>query len=859
MAKIKKPNNLTPMFKQYFDLKEQYPDSLLLFRCGDFYELYGEDALIGAKAMEITLTSREMGKGRRIEMAGIPYHALNNYLPMLVSKGIKVAVCEQLEDPKKSKGLVKRDVTKVITSGTVIDSNMLEEDRNNYLMVIATEGKHTSIAVGDVSTGEMKITYIPKEDISRIKDEIFRLKPSEILIDQQLHNRPSIEEYVKKLEIPMVSCPMPSGDINQIKKAFRSEALQNVPWEKSPALIKACSYFLKYLSDTQKTHTHSIYSLEYYEIANFMILDATTWRNLELSHTIIERQKKGSLLWILDHTKTGMGARRLRSWLERPLLDIKEIERRHKAVEEFVTSYSLYQQVVNLLNSIYDLERISSKIIYGNANARDLLSLRNSLKPLPKLKEILSKTKSSLLQEISKNIDPLEDVYDLIYKSIAEDPPANLKEGNIIKDGYNLELDELRQIRKGAKEWIAQLEQREKERTGIKSLKVKFNNVFGYFIEITRPNLHLVPKEYIRKQTIANGERFISPELKEYEAKVLGAEEKIIELEYRLFLQVRQNILEHSYRIQKTSQAISQVDALSSLAYVAMEGRYVKPTMTEESVLEIKQGRHPVVEKFLKGDFVPNDTKIGYNGITFHIITGPNMSGKSTYLRQIGLIVIMAQMGSFVPAEYAKIGITDRVFTRVGASDDLHLGKSTFLVEMSETANIIKNATPRSLILLDEIGRGTSTFDGLSIAWAVSEYIHNRIGARTLFATHFHQLTRLEKELKGIKNFRVDVKETGKDIVFLHRIVEGGTDKSYGIYVAKLAGLPTSILRRAGEILEKLESEVEDTKQKGPAYQLTFFDLLQSPLIEEVKRINPDDLSPREALNKIYQWKKMVM
>jgi DNA mismatch repair protein MutS len=862
-------NSLTPMFRQFFDLKDRYPDCLLLFRCGDFYEMYGKDAVIGAKAMEIAITSREMGKGGRIEMAGVPYHALDNYLKLVIAKGIKVAVCEQMEDPKKTKGLVKRDVTKVITSGTILDPTMLAEDKNNYLMALASFAKQTGIAVADVSTGGLKVTSLVSSDIFKLKDEIFRIRPSEVIIDESLTASDVIKEYLFELEIPFsVSSEPVHGEISQeiLKSVFADSVINSIKWSQVPESAMASAQLVNYLIETQKTTRHSLYSIEFYNPAEYMILDATTWRNLELTQTIMEHQKKGSLLWVLDETKTGMGARLLRSWLERPLIDPEKINARLNSVEELVNNYTLHDQVLGSLRSIHDLERITSRVIYGSANGRDLLALKNSLSHLPGLKQTLASAKSSMLVCLRESIDTLEDIHKLIDESIADDPPVGLKDGNLIKKGYNSDLDELRDIRTNAKKWIAQLENTEREKTGIKSLKVKFNNVFGYFIEITKSNLHLVPEEYQRRQTIVNGERFISPQLKEYEAKVLGAEEKIIDLEFNLFINIRDRIASESSRIQNTSHVIASIDVLNSLAAIAMKGRYCKPEIAREPVLSIKNGRHPVVEKVLKDGFVPNDTDTGSKKSNFHVITGPNMSGKSTYLRQIGLIAIMAQLGSFVPADYAKIGIVDRVFTRVGASDDLHLGKSTFLVEMSETANIINNASLRSLILLDEIGRGTSTYDGMSIAWSVSEYIHNHIGARTLFATHFHQLTELADLLEGVENYRVDVKESNKDIVFLHRIVPGGTDRSYGIYVAKLAGLPPVILKRAGEILDQLESSYDERKknlggnEKGenPAYQLTFFDMLNNPLLDELRGIDPDELSPKEALQKIYDLKRKI-
>jgi DNA mismatch repair protein MutS len=850
------------MFAQYFDLKERYPDSLLLFRCGDFYEMYGDDAVEGARLMEIALTTREVGKEERIAMAGVPHHALDNYMRLLIGKGRKVAVCEQLEDPKKVKGLVKRDVTRVITSGTVMDPQMLPADQNNFLLAVASLGGHTGIAVADISTGDFRLTDLPSRDMPRLQDEIFRIRPSEVLLYGEIPGREEIDAFLGELSIPAAGGlePLPPENLmSVIEGSLGEEALRGIDWDGRLHCLTACAALVEYLNQTQKTSRHSFSKMEFYDLADYMVLDATTWRNLEISHTMMERGKKGSLLWVIDETRTGMGARLLRSWLERPLLDPARINARLDGVAEMAGNYTLLTGLSEKLKSIYDLERIISRVIYGSAGPRDLLALRNSLLPLPGVKRLLQGAESSMLHVLLDSLDVLEDVCRLVSSSISEDAPVSTREGSIITPGYSLELDELREARHMAKEWIAELERKERDRTGIKSLKIRFNSVFGYYIEVTRPNLPQVPPNYIRKQTIANGERFISPELKEYEAKILGCDEKILELEYNLFIKVRESVSREADRIQKTSRVIAALDALASLASVAVKNGYCRPDVSQDGTLKITGGRHPVVEKCISSGFVANDTLLDGKGSRFHMITGPNMSGKSTYLRQVGLIAIMAQVGSFVPARSAHVGIVDRVFTRVGASDDLHMGKSTFLVEMSETANIINNASRRSLILLDEIGRGTSTYDGLSIAWAVSEHIHDVIGARSLFATHFHQLTQLAGKLEGVKNFRVEVKETSREIIFLHRIVPGGTDRSYGIYVARLAGLPMSILNRAGEILESLEASHGDAPPgagEESAYQLTFFDLLQSPLMEEIRRINPDDLSPRDALERIYQWKR---
>jgi DNA mismatch repair protein MutS len=855
------------MFRQYFDIKDRYPGCMLLFRCGDFYEMYGEDAEKGAGLMEIAVTSRDAGGGDRIAMAGVPYHAVDGYLRSLIKKGEKVAVCEQMEDPSQAKGLVKRDVTRVITSGTITDPNLLSQDENNFLMSVVSNGENYGLAFCDVSTGEFRVTGVGISDYSWIIDEIFRVRPGEAIIQADLKHSDEILSGLSDINIPYTFAgekptPEESGEI--LASVFAKKASPDAEPQPITEKEEAAAILVRYLNDTQKTARHSIYGIEYYSLGEYMSLDSATWRNLELSHTIMERQKKGSLLWVLDQTRTAMGARLLRSWVERPLLDVRQINARLDAVEELRDNYTLLEEFLVQLKAIQDLERITTRIVYGSANARDLLALRNSIARLPELVKSGSSVKSSLLSVLLESMDILEDVHSLIDGALGEDPPVSIKEGNMMKPGYNQDLDELRSIRSGAKEWIAELENTEREKTGIKSLKVKYNNVFGYFIEITRTNLHLVPPDYIRKQTIANGERFISPELKEYEAKVLGAEERIIDLEYKLFLELREQVTANSGRIQKSSRIIANIDCLCSLALAARQGNYCRPQFVKESILEITGGRHPVVEKMPECRFVPNDTRQDAKKNRFHIITGPNMSGKSTYLRQVGLIAIMAHIGSFVPAQSAKMGIVDKVFTRVGASDNLHMGKSTFMVEMSETANIINNAARRSLILLDEIGRGTSTYDGMSIAWSVSEYIHNRIGARTLFATHFHEMTKLADNLTGVSNYRVDVKETNREIVFLHRIVAGGTDRSYGIYVAKLAGMPNEILNRAKEILDEFENGREESasskkKKSGDgALQLTFFDLLAHPLTEELKTLDPDRLTPREALDKLYEWKRKL-
>jgi DNA mismatch repair protein MutS len=859
MAKV------TPMMQQYLQIKEQYDDCILFFRIGDFYEMFFDDAKIASRELELVLTGKDCGLEERAPMCGIPYHAADSYISKLIEKGHKVAICEQMEDPALAKGIVKRDIIKVITPGTVTDTNMLDEKRNNYIMCIYKNGEWYGISYCDISTGEFHASEFKHNGEQKVFDEIARLYPSEIIYNTQFKNN---EKMLKRINDRFNISHSQYGDTyfeynacikkvnNQFKNIDKKMTLTSG--------ICACGALLCYIEETQKTSLLHINTLNIYSADDFMVLDMATRRNLELTETIRTQSKKGSLLWVIDRTVTAMGARMMRRWVDEPLVHRESIEYRLDAVEELYNNVYVREFLREKLKGIYDIERLIGKIVYGNINARDLVSLKQSIASLPAIKECIAECKSSMLMNIKTGIDILDDVYDLIDKSITDNPPMSVKDGLIIKDGYNETIDKLRSASRDGKDWIAKLEEKEREVTGIKSLKVGYNKVFGYYIEITRSNLNLVPEDrYIRKQTLANSERYITPELKEMESTILGAEEKVVQLEYEVFCGIRDTISKQIERIQKTAYAISNLDVLCSLSTAALENDYVKPVFVDNGSISIKDGRHPVVEKTLSGGmFVPNDTYLDNGKDRISIITGPNMAGKSTYMRQVALIVIMAQIGSFVPAKSAEIGIVDRIFTRIGASDDLSAGQSTFMVEMSEVAYILKNATSESLILLDEVGRGTSTFDGLSIAWAVVEYISDKskIGAKTLFATHYHELTELEGRIEGIKNYRISVKEHGDDIIFLRKIVRGGADQSYGIQVAKLAGLPDEVIKKAKEIISKLESsdiikiksaddeaavETSDEDYK----QLDFFSFGGNDIINELRKIEVDNTTPIEALN----------
>lgn len=797
---------LTPMMKQYLEIKDNYKDCILFFRLGDFYEMFFEDAKTASRELELVLTGRDCGLEDRAPMCGIPFHASSNYISRLVSKGYKVAICEQVEDPSVAKGIVKRDVIKVITPGTYLDQSSDLEYKNTYIMSICEIDGCFGIASSDISTGEFKTTYFLNLRTSLL-DEISKISPKEIIVDNSFS-----EELINEIT-NLTNLLITKKDLNSFY--CTDEELLNQFGEKELSQLdsrakKASAILLKYILDTQKINLSNINFLQYYDIVNYMTIDSSSRRNLELTENLKDKTKKGSLLWVLDRTATSMGGRALRKLIEEPLISKYEIETRLLSVQELYDDIYFNNELRDLLKEIYDIERIIGKISNKNVNARDLISLKSSLEKLPYIKDKLSSCNSKLLKDWFNNLDILEDVYDLLFNSLMDDPSTSLKEGNIIKNGYSLEVDDLRSAKSNGKQWIASLEGKEREFTGIKSLKIGYNKVFGYYIEISKANFNLIPEgRYIRKQTLSNAERYITEELKVMEEKILGAEEKLVSLEYDLFVNIREKAENEIPRLKNSSNIIALLDVISTLALIAVENNYIKPSINEEGYINIKDGRHPVVEKVIgKGDFVSNDTYLNRYENRLLLITGPNMAGKSTYMRQVALITLMAQIGSFVPANSADISICDKIFTRIGASDDLAGGKSTFMVEMWEVSNILKNATKNSLVLLDEVGRGTSTYDGLSIAWSVIEYIskNQNLQCNTLFATHYHELTKLEGIIDGVKNYSVAVKETDEQVIFLRKIVEGGADQSYGIEVAKLAGLPLDVINRAKEILLKLET-----------------------------------------------------
>jgi DNA mismatch repair protein MutS len=868
--------SVTPMMQQYLDIKKQYKDCILFFRLGDFYEMFFSDAEIASKELEITLTGRDCGLDERAPMCGVPFHAADSYISKLINKGYKVAICEQIEDPALAKGIVKRDVVRIITPGTVVDSSMLDDRKNNYLMAIYKNSCYFGVSVVDVSTGEFLSTQITwGNTVGKLIDEIAKFSPSEIIVNSEFFNDKTLINNIQKKFSAYIS--EFNDEYFDLKFAYKKLAGRfkecRLLDEESNLSLNSSGALLEYLEQTQKVNLNHIQKLDAYNIEQFMVLDISTRRNLELTETLREKSKKGTLLWVLDRTMTSMGGRMIRKWIEQPLINIADINERLYAVSELKEKFMVRVEIRELLKRVYDIERLMGKIILGNVNCRDLIALKNSIMQIPHIKKILKECQSDLNRKIFEGLDTLEDIAQIIEKSIIDDPPVSLKEGGIIKSNYNEEVDRLRKASRNGKDWIAELESSEREKTGIKNLKVGFNKVFGYYIEITKSNYSLVPENYIRKQTLANCERYITQELKEIEDSILGAEEKLIELEYAIFLEIKNKIAAEANRIKNTAECISKIDVISTLAEVADRESYTMPEMTVDDEIEILDGRHPVVEKVLgKSEFVPNDTFLDMSGNRILIITGPNMAGKSTYLRQTALIVLMAQIGSFVPAAKARIGIVDRIFTRVGASDDLAAGQSTFMVEMSEVANILRNATSRSLLILDEIGRGTSTFDGLSIAWSVIEFIRDRekMGCRTLFATHYHELTELEGKLTGIKNYCIAVKEKGEDIIFLHKIIRGGANGSYGIQVAKLAGLPELVLERAKEILSQLEDadiskkEHKIRKNKMPIKgQLDISSFItesktRDEVIEKIKNVDVSTLTPLDALNLMYSLQQKL-
>lgn len=859
-------SQLTPMMQQYFQLKEKHKESILFFRMGDFYEMFGEDARTGAKELEITLTARNRGEGEKIPMAGVPVKAADAYIARLIKKGYRVAIGEQLEDPKESRGLVARDVIRVITPGTITEENLLPDSNNNYLAAITGRKGGFGLAHMDISTGEFRTTQMAK--VETLLDEILRIRPAEVLLAKDLPFddllKRTLEEelttVIKRMEEELTD----DDSTVLLTDFFNTVSLQGFGLKEYPAACGAAALIILYLKETQKGTLKHITHLSTYNTSRYMELDQTTRRNLELTETIREKKKEGSLLWLLDKTVTAMGGRTLRQRLEQPLLDRAAIEERLTIVGELKENLLMTGLLKEHLKGVFDLPRLLSRISIGRANPRDLLALKQSLQRIPPLKKDLDGAESIPLKRLKDSLDPLVEVVDLIHRGVKEDAPLTTTEGDIIKEGFHEELDGLRSITQNGREWIAALEKTERERTGISSLKVRYNRVFGYYLEVTKSNLEKVPPQYQRKQTLSNSERFITPELKEKEDQILRAEEKITHLEYQLFTQLREAVAAYTQRIQKTAQSLSLLDVYQSFAQVAAENNYCRPLFNKRDRIIIKTGRHPVIEESLKkGDFIPNDTHLDSKKNRFLMITGPNMSGKSTYMRQVALIILMAQLGSFVPAKEASLRITDRIFTRVGASDDLATGQSTFMVEMNEVANILHNSTPRSLILLDEVGRGTATFDGLSIAWAITEYLVKRKGGMTLFATHYHELTDLAKRLEGIKNYQVAVQEKEGRILFLHHIIPGKSDESYGIEVARLAGLPGEIIKRAGEILENLKKEekvpqtrkIEEPTLERP--QLSLF-MTDTRIKEALKKIDVQHITPIEAMNHLHGLKKMV-
>lgn len=847
--------HISPMLKQYFGIKAENPNSILFFRVGDFYECYHADAELISRELDIVLTAKDAGSDQRVYMAGVPYHSVSPYIKTLIGKGYRIAVCEQMEDARFAKGIVKREVVKIVTAGTILDPDMLKPDENNYLLALSKHNNSFGVALADISTGELSATEFEDSDKFKLIDEIQKFNPSEIIIDNTV-NEKNLLEGLANMGLKYFNYDKPVENKN-------IEQYLNEPEKYSPALKQAVCVIIDYLKDTQKTTQLNLTRINTYSQQNYMVLDNVTLRNLEIVKTLLNGEKEGSLLCVLDKTSTSMGARLLRGIIERPLINAEEIISRQDAVKEIIENYKTVDEFKNFFNEIYDLERILSKIEYNTANAKDLLALRNSSEILPKIKETLGIfSKSTLLIKLHESLPCLEDIYELLSKSIAENPPVTLREGGIIKELYNEELDKLRGIKSNSRALIAELQEEERTRTGIKSLKVGFNNIFGYYIEITKSNLDAAPADYIRKQTLANCERFINEKLKQYEAAILGAEEKIKNLEFELFTNIKDTVANHAKRIKQCAKIISYVDVLVNFAYIAINYNYVCPQITQDDKIIIKDGRHPVIERSNAVSFTPNDVYLDCKDNQVLLITGPNMAGKSTYLRQTSIITILAHTGSFVPAKEARICVTDRVFTRVGASDDLHLGQSTFMVEMMEAANIIKNATSKSLIILDEVGRGTSTKEGLSIAQSIIEYIHNNIHAKTLFATHFHELTQLENHLTGIKNFKTIVKETGNEIIFQHKIMPGGTDKSFALYVAYLAGVPKPVIERSAQILDEIEAHYDSlalSAEKSKPQQLLFLEESNShPVIDEIKSLDAANITPIEALNKIHSWQEKI-
>ena len=869
---------LTPMMQQYMKTKEEYKDCILFYRLGDFYEIFFDDAITASKELDITLTGKNCGLEERAPMCGVPFHSVDGYLNRLVSKGYKVAICEQMEEPSNARGIVRREVVRVATPGTNLDMQALDESRNNYIMCVAYIADRFGMSVADVTTGDYFVTEI--ENAGKLFDEIYKFMPSELICNEAFYmSGMDIDDLKNRLGVTIYSLDAWYFDdaicTQTLKEHFQVSSMEGLGISDYDCGVIASGALLIYLKETQKTSLSHMSRLTPYATGKYMLLDSSTRRNLELCETLREKQKRGSLLWVLDKTKTAMGARNLRKNIEQPLIHKSEIERRLDAVEELLQNAISREEIREYLSPVYDLERLVSRITYQTANPRDLIAFQSSLSMLPHIKYILSEMKSPLLKDIYEGLDTLDDLCGLVQTSIKEEPPIAMRDGGIIRDGYNEEVDKLRMAKSNGKDWIARLEDEEREKTGIKNLRIKYNKVFGYYLEVTNSFKNMVPDYYTRKQTLANAERYIIPELKELEDTILGAEDKLYSLEYELYCEIRSRIARDVVRIQKTAKAVAQIDTFASLALVAEQNNYVRPKLNEKGVIDIQDGRHPVVERMIPNDmFISNDTYLNDRKNRISIITGPNMAGKSTYMRQTALIVLMAQTGSFVPAGKANIGLVDRIFTRVGASDDLASGQSTFMVEMTEVANILRNATNKSLLILDEIGRGTSTFDGLSIAWAVIEHISDSrlLGAKTLFATHYHELTELEGKIGGVNNYCIAVKEKGDDIIFLRKIVKGGADKSYGIQVARLAGVPDTVISRAKEIVEELvqtdiTGRIKDIAVQGHTpklntkkydevdlAQMSLFDTVKDDdVLEEIKNLDVSNLTPIDALNTLYQ------
>ena len=864
---------LTPMMKQYLEIKRDNPDSILFFRLGDFYEMFADDARLASRELDLTLTSRDHGKHQKpaeeqIPMCGIPYHASEAYIARLIAKGYKVAICEQMEDPATAKGLVKRDIIRVVTPGTVIDAACLDDKSSNFLCGIYLDSQAAGVAFCDITTGKAHLTaFTGKERVEHVINELGRFSPAEAILSDGAYSEKALTDALTE----KFRCRVENGGqrrflLNEaeknIRRQFGDEAFARLP-AGTPAAAMALGGLLDYLYETQKTDLSHINDLDYYEEGRFMELDLTARRNLELTETLRSKEKKGSLLWVLDKTKTPMGARCLRSWLERPLLSVTAICKRNSAVAALVEDTIAREELIAAMTGLGDMERLIGRIVYGTAGGRDMASLRAAIEKLPAVAAQLEQFSTGRLAELRRALDTLDDIGGRIAAVICDEPPFSVREGGFIRDGYDQEVDRLRHILKGGKGVIAEMEAKEKERTGIRTLKIGYNKVFGYYIEVSKSFADQVPDTYIRKQTLVNGERYITQELKDLEHTILTASDRVVALEYELFTQLRQEISAAAERIQRTAAAVAEADALASFAAVAVRNGYCRPDVDESGVIEIRDGRHPVVEQVLKDSlFVPNDTFMGEKEERVAIITGPNMAGKSTYMRQVALIVLMAQMGSFVPAASARIGVVDRIFTRIGASDDLSAGQSTFMVEMTEVADILRHATKHSLLILDEIGRGTSTFDGMSIARAVLEYCADKklLGAKTLFATHYHELTELEDTLPGAVNYNIAVKTRGEDITFLRKIIRGGADRSYGIEVAKLAGLPDKVVQRAKKILKELEAEngVQYVAARKEEDQVSLTAMGEGEVLDALRRCQPDTLTPIEAMSLIYEWKQKL-